>query len=39
MEQNGVGANSKANGSLGGEINMLRKEINELLNSEEIKWR
>ena len=26
------------NGSLGGEINMLRKEINELLNSEEIKW-
>ena len=26
------------NGSLGGEINMLRNEINELLNSEEIKW-
>ena len=26
------------NGSLGGEINILRKEINELLDSEEIKW-
>ena len=26
------------NGSLGGDINKLRKEINELLDSEEIKW-
>ena len=26
------------NGSLGGEINILRNEINELLDSEEIKW-
>ena len=26
------------NGSLGNEINILRKEINELLDSEEIKW-
>ena len=26
------------NCSLGGEINILRKEINELLDSEEIKW-
>ena len=26
------------NGSLGSEINILRKEINELLDSEEIKW-
>ena len=26
------------NGRLGNEINMLRKEINELLESEEIKW-
>ena len=26
------------NGNLGSEINMLRKEINELLDSEEIKW-
>ena len=26
------------NGSLGGEINQLRKEINDLLNSEEIMW-
>ena len=25
-------------GSLGGDINKLRKEINELLDSEEIKW-
>ena len=26
------------NGSLGGEINILRNKINELLDSEEIKW-
>lgn len=26
------------NGSLGGEINKMRKEINDLLNSEEIIW-
>ena len=26
------------NGSLGGDINKLQKEINELLDSEEIKW-
>ena len=26
------------NGSLGGEINRMRKEINDLLDSEEIMW-
>ena len=30
--------NRDRNGSLGGDINKLRKEINELLDSEEIKW-